>query len=372
MSLTIDRVASKRQKNEFLHYPFKKYRDDPLWAPPFLMSEKQRLDTRKNPFFKHARIEFFLARQGDEVVGRIAAFVDDVHNDRHGEKTAFFGLFDADTREVATALWDAAEKWGREAGMNHLRGPVSLTMEEGVGFQLDNFTDPPYVLMHYNWPEYIEWVEAAGYEKLKDFYCWKYYAEPKGKARLIKIANRMFKRMEGRLRVRNMNPWKFKSEMRILFDLYNQAWGDNWGFRPKTEEEFMFMVKDLRMIMVSTFTTVVELDGKPVGAMLSLPDSNELMRRIGGRLLPFGWWHFLRRNSIYTRARMSIMGVLGEWRNKGLESILISEPMKHFDSTGYSEGECSWVLEDNDKANKVIVMSGCSLHKTYRLYHKKL
>lgn len=370
--LKVQAVQLQADHRRFVHYPFQLYADNPFWAPPFLLSEMQRLNPKKNPFFKHASYEAFLARDGDELRGRVSVFVDRVHNKAHGEKIAFFGHFEAADKEAALALYERAEQWAVAAGMKSLRGPVSLTMEDGVGFLTNAYDDLPYMLMHYNGPEYLDWVQEAGYQKVRDFYAWKYYAEPNGVRFMNKVADRIIRRKEGRLTVRRMSRWHFKRDMKLLFTLYNEAWKDNWGFRPKDEEEYMFAVHELPLIFMPGFSTVLEMDGEPVGAVLSLPDVNQLMSRMGGRLLPFGWWHFLRRKRIFSRVRMAIMGVRSEWRGQGLETILIRESMAYSDNRGYTEGECSWVLEDNDSANKVIKAAGCKLNKVYRLYQKEL
>ncbi|MGI9345657.1 MAG: hypothetical protein ACR2PW_05265 [Gammaproteobacteria bacterium] len=372
-SVAIERVETRRQKREFLYYPFAKYRDDPLWAPPFMLSESHRLDPAHNPFFRNAEIAFLLARTAQGTVcGRIAVFVDAVHNKTHNENTAMFGLFEAADAAAARQLLSAAEGWAKSHSAQQLRGPISLTMEEGVGFKLDSFHIPAYVMMPYNGPDYPQWMQESDYQIIKQLYAWSYYGEPQGRRRMRSISERIFKRLGDRVSMRQVNLLRFSRDMNIVFSLYNQAWQENWGARPKSKQEYMFVAADLRLVLDTRFTAIIEIDGQPVAAMVCIPDGNQLTKKMNGHILPFGWWHFLRKSTIIKRMRMAIMGVLPEWRGKGLEAALIWHSMQAFDQSDYEGAECSWVLEDNQLANQVIAGAGGDIYQRYGLYQKKL
>lgn len=387
--IAIIAARSAAENREFLLYPEKHHAGDPNWRPPFYMFEKARLDRRKNPFFGHAEIEYMLAKQGDETRGRIAAFIDRRHNERHGEKTVFFGLFEAQTAKVAAALLKAAENWGLERGMTQARGPVSLTMEEGVGFQISGFDNPPYMMMHYNGPEYPDWMEKAGYSKAKDLYAWLYHprdlreevvqgdeglmAFARHRKRMKRVNDRTLRNLQGRIHMRTSNWRTFASDTRLLYRIYNEAWYDNWGFTPLSDEEVAFVTDGLRLIYDPLYFIIVEMDGEPAAVSLLLPDLNQLSAACNGRLFPFGWMHYFRRRKIMTHMRLAILGVLPEWRLKGLEMLMIQTfwDILH-EELKYSQLEVSWVLEDNHSINNALKAYYCDQYKTYRVYQKAL
>jgi GNAT superfamily N-acetyltransferase len=363
-------VQGGRDLARFIDLPYRRYRNDPHWVPPLRLAEKERFNPRKNPFYEHAVIDLFLAERGDRVVGRIAAIDDDNHNAAHGDNLAFFGFFEADDEAVAGALLERVEAWARARGRSAVRGPANPSMNDGSGFQLDAFDTDPYLMMPSNPPEYPRYAEAAGYTKVKDLYAWFFSHRSADVARLARLAARVEKRYRPTVRTADMR--RFDDELQLVKRLYNGAWEENWGFVRYTEAEFDALARELKLIIDPNIVIFIELGGEVVGLALSLPNANQVFKRMKGRLLPFGWLHYLRRKRIITQGRLPILGVVKEHRNKGLELVLIHETMKRSLAAGYVEGECSWILEDNDAMNKGIEAAGATLYKTYRLYQKNL
>lgn len=368
----IDLVETRRDLVRFVDYPYRKYRDDPVWVPPLRMGEFERFDPRRNPFFEHARMELYLAREGGRPVGRVALIDDDLHNEIHGDDLVFFGFFEAATEEVARALFETVEARARELGRRAVRGPANPSLNDGAGFQIDAFERRPYVMMPQNPPEYPRWTEAAGYGKVKDLYAWEIeLASGETPERLERLAARVRRRLP-ELRMRGADMSRFDRELEHLKRLYNGEWERNWGFVPYTDAEFARLASELKLVLEPDIALFAELGGEVVGAAIALPDMNQVLARFNGRLLPTGLIHLLRRRAIVDRGRLPILGVVDAHRNKGIEIAMIDEIAKRGAAKGYRRGECSWVLEDNHAINKSIAATGATLYKTYRLYEKAL
>lgn len=363
-------VETKRDLERFIAFPYKHYESDPHWVPPLRIAEHERFDRKKNPFYQHAVVDLFLAERDNRIVGRIAGIDDDNHNATHGDNLAFFGYFEAVDEAVAQALLERVEAWAKARGRDILRGPANPSMNEGSGFQLDAFDTDPYLMMPYNPPVYPQYVEALGYSKAKDLYAWLFDHHSADTDRLARLAARAEKRYHPTVRTVDMK--NFDRELGILKRIYNEAWEDNWGFVKYTEAEFDALASELKLILDPNIVVFLEVEGEVAGLAISLPDANQLFKRMQGRLLPLGWIHLLRRRQIINQARLPILGVLKEHRRKGFELILINEIVKRTFARGYFQGECSWILEDNDAMNKGIEAAGAKLYKTYRIYQKTL
>ena len=338
--------------------------------PPLLIGEWEKFNPKKNPFYQHARVELFLAERDGEVVGRIAAIDDDKHNQTHAENLAFFGFFEADDQAAAEALLTRVEDWARWLGRDSVRGPANPSMNDGAGFQIDAFDTDPFIMMPYNPPEYPHYVEAAGYQKIKDLYAWLAWASDGLSEKIERVAQRARKRYNPVVRPADMK--RFKEEVNILKRIYNEAWERNWGFVRYTEAEFDHLASELKLIIDPEVALIIELDGEVAGVAIGLPDVHQLFKRMRGRLLPFGIFHFLNRKKIIDQGRVAILGLMPEYRNKGLEAVLIDEMYKRGVARGYKRGELSWVLEDNTTMNRAIEAAGAKLYKTYRIYQKEM
>jgi GNAT superfamily N-acetyltransferase len=362
-------VGSRAEMRQFIRYPFTKYGDDPNWVPPLLLAEKEQFD-HKNPFFEHARVELFLAHRAGEVVGRVAGIDDDNHNQTHGDNLTFFGFFEAKDQDAALALLARVEDWARALGRRAVRGPANPSLNHSAGFVIDAFDSDPFVMMPYNPPEYPLYVESAGYVKAKDLYAWIFEAGW-DITRLGRVAKRVRER-HANLEIRPLDMRRWDEELERFRDLYNRAWERNWGFVRYTNAEFETLAKDFKMILDPELVALAEVDGELVGITVVLPDANQVFKRMRGRLLPFGIFHFLNRKRIIDQARVPILGVAPEYRNKGFEVAMIHELYERAIAKGYKRCECSWTLEDNRPMNHVIEAGGATLYKTYRIYEKDL
>ncbi len=363
-------VESRADLKRFIKYPFVKYRDDPHWVPPLVIAERQKFDPRKNPFYEHARVELFLAYRDGEMVGRVAAIDDDNHNKTHGDNLIFFGFFEANDRPAAEALLARVEDRGRQLGRSAVRGPVNPSMNDSAGFQINAFDTDPYVMMPYNPPEYPRYVEAAGYLKVKDLYAWLFERDQKMGEKIERLAKRVRARYDPVVRPVDMK--RFDEELELVKKLYNEAWEENWGFVRYTEAEFDHLASELKHVVDPDLARFVELEGRVAGMAICLPDVNQVLKRARGRLLPFGIIAFLRRKKIVDRLRLAILGLMPEYRNKGLETVLVDELYESAMAKGYQRCECSWVLEDNRPMNRALGASGARLYKTYRIYQKEI
>jgi GNAT superfamily N-acetyltransferase len=375
--MNIESVGSPRALREFIELPFRIYTGDPNWAPPLRSDVKWMLDVSKNPFWKHAQRKLFLARRDGKVVGRIAAIVDDEHNRVHDEKIGFFGFFESeDDREVAAALFREAESWVRGAlpEASRLRGPVNPSLNDEAGALVPAESDPgiPFIMMTYNPAYYLDLFAAAGYGKVKDLLAILAPVDDRSFGRLARIAEIVRKREKGRATVRQIRMDKFDDDLAIVKDLYNRSWEKNWGFVPMTSEEIDAMAKKLKPLLYPPWVLFVELDGKPVGFHLALPDYNLVLNKLGGSLLPFGWLKFLLLKKKIDRVRTLALGILPEYRRRGFDALLYYEAVKEGVRLKYTSAEFSWLLEDNQDILRPLEIFGGRVYRRYRLVEKRL
>jgi GNAT superfamily N-acetyltransferase len=362
-------VGSRADLRRFIRYPFARYRDDPHWVPPLLISEREQFDPEKNPFYEHARVDLFLAYRDGEVVGRVAAIDDDNHNRTHGDNLVFFGFFEAEDGEAAKVLLSRVEEWGRGLGRSGVRGPANPSLNHSAGLLIDGFDSDPFVMMPYNPPGYPRYVEQGGYRKVKDLYAWL-FERGQDISRIGRLAARVRKRYNLVIRPVDMRRWD--EELERFRDLYNKAWERNWGFVRYTNREFDHLAKEFKLILDPELVALAEVDGELAGVTVVLPDANQVFKRMRGRLLPFGIFHFLNRKRIIDQVRLPILGVAPEHRNKGLELAMIHELYERAIAKGYKRCECSWTLEDNRPMNHIIEAGGARVYKTYRVYQKEI
>lgn len=307
---------------------------------------------------------------GSRVVGRIAGISDRLYDEKYGESMAWFGFFEAASADAAALLLTTAEKWAQSRGACTVRGPVNPSLNESAGLLVDAFGEEPCILMPYNPPAYRGYVEQSGYLKVKDLWAWDLNLADPRISRINRLAARVGQRHG--VVVRTVNMARFEEDLATLQGLYRAAWEDNWGFVPPTDAEIRQLAVDLKPILDPELVLFAEIHGRPVGCSVGVPDVNQVLKKMKGRLLPFGLWHFLRRRQITTRARILLMGVLPEVRRIGLYPLLIAECHRRGVARGYTRAELSWTLEDNEAVNAGIVAAGGRHYKTYRLYEKRL
>lgn len=350
--------------------PYRLYRSYPAWVPPLISEVKATIDLNKNPFFRHATMQPFIARLNGSTVGRIAAIVDRNFIQVRSEMIGLFGFFDCvNDQDVANALFNTASKWLREEGMKRMLGPANPSMNDEIGVLTDAFDRMPALKMIWNPPYIADLYEGAGFRKAMDLLAWTLESDMVS-PRLLKMGEALVKRL--RIKFRSPDMKHFDDEIHLFRNIYNEAWSQNWGFVPWTEEEFIYVAKSLKQVIDPAMAIIAELDGKPVGFSLSLPDINPALKKANGRLFPLGLMKILWHSRKIDRLRVVILGVLREYRNRGIDTTMYYETLQRARTNGYISGELSWVLESNIPMNKMLAMMGARPYKTYRLYERNL
>ena len=367
----IESVAGRRGLNEFIRFARQVYQDDPNWVPPLVVDLKEKLSRKKNPFFAHAEMELFLARRDGRVTGRIAAILDRNHNAVHNEKIVFFGLYESENDpETSAALLDAVVAWGKERGMDTLRGPVNLSLNDECAFLLEGFDSPPVVMMPYNPRYYLELMDRYGMVKARDLYAFLGAKDHKPRPKVQEIVDKL--RLEGRFTVRPLSRKTLDQDKDKILHVYNNAWQRNWGFVPWTPAEIEHMVAKLKQVADLRIILLAEDKGRPVGFAFGLPNLNEVIKRMNGRLTPLGILKYLYYRKRVKGIRTLVFGVVKEYQHTGLSYLLYDEFEKRVFGSGYEWGETSWQLEDNDLVNRFCLSVGAHLYKKYRIYEKKI
>jgi GNAT superfamily N-acetyltransferase len=348
------------------------YEGNPNWVPP-LKSEVEFILSDKNPFFHHAEAACFLARDSGNVLGRIAAIIDRNHINIHNEQVGFFGFFEClPDPAVAERLLDTAAAWLRERDIEIMRGPMNPSVNDECGFLLDGFGSPPMIMMTYTPRYYLDYMERCGLTKSRDLYAYLSVIKDVPSARrLEKLASAVKSRVPG-LTVRPANMKEFQRELETVKDIYNSAWSHNWGFVPMTDEEIESMAKRLKPLIVPELLIMAEVDGSPAAFFMAVPDYNQVLGKINGRLGPVGIMKFLWYSRKISDIRVLTMGVKEEYRKKGIEGLLYLESFKAAMKKGYERAEMSWVLEDNVLMQRGCELMGGKLYKKYRIYEKKI
>ncbi len=371
--MQIAQISDKKDLDRFIRFPWTVYAGDPNWVPP-LLSEMRFILGEDNPFFHHAEAAYFLATERDRVIGRIAAIIDRNHINTHQEQAGFFGFFEClPDPAIAQELLDAASAWLKERDIEIMRGPMNPSTNDECGFLLEGFDSPPMIMMTYTPRYYLDYMERCGLNKAKDLYA--YITDPIQKVsaggRLEKLASAVRTRVPG-ITVRPADMKHFHRELAIVKDIYNSAWGHNWGFVPMTDEEIESMAKRLKPLIVPELLIMAEVDGHPAAFFMAVPDYNQVLRRINGRLGAVGILKFLWYSRKITDIRVLTMGVKEEYRRKGIEGLLYLESFKAAMKKGYARAEMSWILEDNVLVQRGCELMGGELYKKYRIYEKVL
>jgi GNAT superfamily N-acetyltransferase len=372
-SVRVEPVQTKREQRAFINFLWDLYKGDPNWVPPLIMTQKENLNYRKQPFYDRNTIQTFLAYQNDRVVGRIAAIVNVGHNERYKEKRGFFGFFESiDSVDVASALFDAASNHLRQQGMEHVRGPVNPSLNHDIGCLVEGFDTPPTFMMTYNPKYYDRLITEYGFEKTQDAYAFEAEAtlldriDPKLRFVIDEVKRRF------NVSVRPIDRKKFGEEVRLFLHIYNRSLEGTWGFVPMSDAEVDFMAKGLKMLLAPELTSIIEVDGKPVGAGLGLLDFNPRIKAINGRLFPFGFTKLLFGTRSIDRVRLVSTNVLPEWQRWGLGLVALEGMLPKCLERGIKYAEFSWVLESNDLSRGSLERSGVEKTKTYRIYDKAL
>lgn len=376
-ALRIRPVESKADRNTFVDFAWAVYRDDPAWVPPLKAEVMGLITPGENPWFEHARAQLWLAERDGMVVGRISAQVDDLVQEHWEKGLGHWGMFEALEEESGLALIATAENWLREQGMVKAMGPISLSIWDEPGLEIEGFSEPPTAMMGHHRPEYRGWIEAAGYTKAKDLLTYgldiTHWEDPL-LTRLIAMGER-----NSKIRIRKFDKSRFNEEAAIILNLLNDAWSDNWGFVPLTPVEIAYAAKKLRPIIFEDLVRIAEYDGEPIAFMITIPDVNELIRDLNGRLFPFNWVKLLwRLRKPHTRRlRVPLMGVAKVHHQSRLASQLAFMMIEYTrrDATtkfGATHGEFGWILEDNKGMLSIAQLPGARINHRFRIYEKAL
>ncbi|RME27754.1 MAG: GNAT family N-acetyltransferase [Deltaproteobacteria bacterium] len=355
----------------FIRFPWRVYADDPHWVPPLIMERKEFFNPRKNPYFKLADVQLFMAWRDGEPVGTISAHVD--HGYQSVEAgTGFFGFFEfIDDIDIARSLLTTARDWLRQRGMKRILGPFNFNTNHECGLLVDGFDSDPLVLMTYNRDYYPRIYEALGLQKAKDLYA--YWLDPGPMpAQIARIAQRVRERYP-EYSVRPVDLKHYADEVELARVLYNDAWQDNWGFVRLTDEEFTKVAKGLKPMIDPRLCFVVEHDKgdgtrEPVAFSLTLPDFNQVVKPMNGRILPIGWWYYLTRRSKVDQIRVFTLGVAKAHQRKPIGALLYERTWQAGLEMNIKGAECSWILEDNTRMRGALEKLGARIYKTYRIY----
>ena len=376
--VSIRPVKSRRDLKRFVKVPFAVHRDHPQWVAPVVLERMEFLNRKKNPYFEHAEVELFIAERDGEPVGRISAQLDEHWDDYQGGSDAMFGFFEtiAD-REVSDALLDTASEWAAERGRSRILGPMDFTTNDELGILIEGFERRPMILENWHPPYYQEQIEAkGGFEKAMDLLMWELqFGDLKEGERFdpsIHAAAQKALEDEG-IAIRNMRKREMADEVRRFSDVYNEAWGDNWGFVPVSDADAEFQAKNLKQVIDEEWAFMAEKDGEVVGAALTLPDINQVTARLNGRLLPFGWLRFLLGKRKVDQLRVFALGVKNDYRHTGVAAGLY---LKHLETAArpgaISGGHMGWILETNGPMNRAMEGMGGKVVMRYRLYERSL
>ena len=375
--LTIRPVKTKKDKKAFVDFAWEVYKGDPHWVPPLKDEVHGLIMPGKNPWFEHAKAELWLAERAGKVVGRISAQVDELVQEHMGKGIGNWGFLDALDEEAALALIKTAEDWLRQQGMTKALGPISLSIWDEPGLEIEGFDQDPTAMMGHHKPEYRGWIEHAGYEKAKDLLTYevniKHWDDPKIN-RLIAMGEK-----NPHIRIRMVDKSKFNEEARIILNILNDAWSNNWGYVPLTEAEIAYAGKKLKPIIYNELVRVAEIDGEPVAFMLTIPDINELTKDLNGELFPFNFIKLLwrLRKPRVRRSRVPLMGVAKKLHHTRMASMLAFMLIEYtrrdcVGKFGINYGEFGWILEDNKGMLSIAELPSAHVNHRYRIFEKTL
>lgn len=380
-SLSIRPVETKADRKAFVDFVWAVYKDDPAWVPPLKDEVHALITPGKNPWFEHARAQFWLAERRGRVVGRISAQVDDLVQEHWQRGLGHWGMFEALDGEAAARLIDTAEDWLRAQGMTTAMGPISLSIWDEPGLEIEGHCEPPTVMMGHHRPEYGQWITAANYRKAKDLVTYElnisHWEDPL-LDRLIAMGER-----NPKIRIRKIDKRRFTAEAEIVLNLLNDAWSDNWGFVPLTPAEIAYAGKKLKSIIFNELVRIAEYDEgngfRPIAFIITIPDINELTRDLDGELFPFNWMKLLwrLRKPRTRRLRVPLMGVAKAYQQSQLAgqlAFMIIEYTRR-DAVGIygaTHGEFGWILEDNKGMLSIAQLPGAAINHRYRIYQKAL
>jgi hypothetical protein len=374
VSVEVRPVRSLADRRQFIDLPFRLHGNGTPWIPPLKLERHLFLSPRFNAFFKHGEAELFLARRGGRVVGRISAQVDRHFNEFHDNAWGMFGFLELEEDpEALSALLDAAAAWLRERGRDHMIGPMDFTMNDEAGVLIEGFAIEPLIRQPWQPPYYHVLLEQAGLEKAVDLFMWE--MKIGNKEKILPIIWELADNLEPKhgIRIRKMTRRGLRRDLDAFGELYNEAWARNWGFVPYTKEDLDAYAQELHLVFDRPWFMVAETaSGDTVGVAITIPDINQVLQRMKGRLLPLGWWHFLRRRRIIDRCRIGFLGVKPAFQHTGVAAGFYIEHFRESERSRIKWGEGGWVLETNKGLNRGMEALGGRIDKKYRVYERAL
>ena len=379
MSLEIIPVQTDAHLKAFIELPYDLYAGQTAWRAPLRFERKAHISANKNPAIKNFEIQHFLARRNAKFVGRITAFINDHHLARFKDKAGHFGFFDCQPDPaIGIALLGAAENWLRDHSMEKMIGPSSWSVNDECGLLVDGFEYPPVMMMPYGRPEYPRMMHEAGLTKAVDMLAFQAdlhagYPRPRQTTMMVKVADR-----DPEITVRPANMSKFVDEVRLVMNIFNDAWSDNWGFIPFSDDQIVHMAKDIKPLIFKEGFWVGELSGEPIAFIWMVPDLYSAIYDLGGKLLPFGWAKFLWRLKVkgVKQARIPLMGLRKSYHNTKTGLAIVAKLSETVFEAGRNKGfthcELSWILEDNQSMIRICEQASAKPYKTYRMYEKVL
>lgn len=368
-SVEVSPVKGFWDRREFLALPWRIYNGDENWIPPLLYTHKGLIGFKKDAYYLRNQIQTFLARRNGKVVGRIAAILNQGHLDLYHDDRGFFGFFECeDDQEAANALFDAARSWLRERGIHNIRGPMNPSMNHEVGLLIDGFHNSPMFMMTYNPKYYERLIKNYGFQKAQDMYAFVGYLDmlPGIINKYTGLAEKIKERFN--VKVRKMDESHFDEEVHMFLDVYNRSISNTWGYVPMSPEELKQEADGLKTLLVPDLAICAEIDGKPIGVLVCLPDFNPSIKKIKGKLFPFGFITLLNTKKHFKEIRSISANVLPEYQMMGIPLLLMQALIPAAEKWGINKAEFSWVLESNNYSRGSLEKAGTKCEKTYRVY----
>jgi GNAT superfamily N-acetyltransferase len=374
VSVVVRPVQGRRDLREFIELPFRLHANSTVWVPPLRLERKLFLSRHFNAFYKHGDAQLFLAERDGRVVGRISAQYDQNFNDYHDNRWGMFGFLEfEDDPDVLSPLLAAAELWLRGHGRDRMIGPFDFTMNDEAGVQTEGFERMPFIKQPWHPPYYQQRCDGVGLEKAIDLLMWELVIDDRSK--VLPVVSKLADDVEPRhgIRLRKMTRRSLRRDVDRFAEVYNAAWSENWGFVPFAKEDLDAYTQELHLVFDSHWFMIAETaEGETVGAAITVPDINQVLKRMNGRLLPLGWWHFLRKGKIMDRVRVGFLGVKPEYQHTGIAAKMYIE---HFDmaaATPQTWGEMGWILETNHNMNRAMEAMGGRVVRRFRVYERTL
>jgi GNAT superfamily N-acetyltransferase len=364
-------VRTRGDRKEFIELPFRLHSNAEQWVPPLRLERHLFLNKRLNAYFKHAEAELFLARRDGRVVGRLSAQVDHAFNDYHDSKWGMFGFLEVeDDEDALRALLDTAESWLRERGCDRMVGPMDFSMNDEVGVLFEGYDREPMIKQPWHPPYYRELCERVGLEKAQDLFMWELHIS--GRENVLPVIWELAEALEPKhgITIRKMTRRGLRKDVDVFGELWNEAWKRNWGFVPYSKEDLDHYAQELQLVFDKHWFMVAEEHGKPVGVAITVPDVNQVLKTMNGRLLPLGWWRFLTKGRRIDRVRVGFLGVKPAYQHTGVAAGLYAEHFDMAEQTRQKGGEMGWVLETNTAMNRGMEAMGGKIVKRYRVYER--